>query len=127
MDLSTRYLGLELPNPLIAGASPLADDGRQGVLDLASLAGIVEDIGHGRRPAQTLVKLTDGQQPGVGSDQPAVGIGDDDFTGEEIEGKLFSTVCHAKASLPCWLRDSITRILQGFGGPCYAQPVNLRE
>jgi dihydroorotate dehydrogenase (fumarate) len=26
MDLSTRYLGLTLPHPLIAGASPLADD-----------------------------------------------------------------------------------------------------
>ena len=26
MDLSTRYLGLTLPHPLVAGASPLADD-----------------------------------------------------------------------------------------------------
>ena len=26
MDVSTRYLGLELPNPIICGASPLADD-----------------------------------------------------------------------------------------------------
>ncbi|HET7745942.1 MAG TPA: dihydroorotate dehydrogenase-like protein, partial [Vicinamibacteria bacterium] len=26
MDLSTQYLGLKLPNPFVAGASPLADD-----------------------------------------------------------------------------------------------------
>ena len=26
MDLSTQYLGLTLPHPLVAGASPLADD-----------------------------------------------------------------------------------------------------
>ena len=26
MDLSTEYLGLKLPHPLVAGASPLADD-----------------------------------------------------------------------------------------------------
>jgi len=26
MDLSTRYLGLDLPNPFVVGASPLADD-----------------------------------------------------------------------------------------------------
>ena len=25
MDLSTRWLGLELPHPFVAGASPLAD------------------------------------------------------------------------------------------------------
>ena len=26
MDLSTKYLGLTLPHPLVAGASPLSDD-----------------------------------------------------------------------------------------------------
>ena len=26
MDLTTRYLGLELSNPIVAGASPLATD-----------------------------------------------------------------------------------------------------
>ena len=26
MDLSTEYLGIKLPHPLVAGASPLADD-----------------------------------------------------------------------------------------------------
>jgi hypothetical protein len=65
------------------------------------LAGVVEDAGDGRGPAEPLVELAQGQQAGVGADEPAVKIGDDGFTRVEVEGKLCSTVCHAKASLPC--------------------------
>ena len=42
MDLSTRYLGLELRNPLVASASPLANtaDGVRALAD-AGVAAVV--------------------------------------------------------------------------------------
>ena len=67
-----------------------------------------------------------GQQPGVGSDEPAAEIGDDGLAPVEIEGRPCSTVRRAKAPLPCWLRGSMPRILQGFGGLCHAQTVKTR-
>jgi len=95
--------------------------------DLAGLAEVAKDIGHRRAPAEPLVELSDGQQAGVGADEPALKIRDDGLPRVEVEGKLFSTVCHPKASLPCVLQDLITRILQGFGGLCYAQMLSNRE
>jgi hypothetical protein len=64
----------------------------------------LDDLGHGRGPSESLVELADGQEAGVGADESATKIGDDGFTGVEVEGTLCSTVCHAKASLPCGLR-----------------------
>ena len=89
---------------LVAGdqrEEPLADEGRQVMGDLAALPDIVEHVGDGGRPPETLVELAQGQQAGVRCDEPAVKIGDDGLSAVEVEGKLFSTVCHAKASLPC--------------------------
>ena len=41
MDLSTKYLGLDLKHPLIAGASPLPDDlGKVRALEDAGIAAI---------------------------------------------------------------------------------------
>jgi len=83
---------------------PLADDRRQNVLDLAALAVVVENLGDGGRPPEAMVQLADGQQSGVGADEPAVKIRDDGFTPKEVEGKLCWTGCHTKASLPHGLR-----------------------
>ena len=79
---------------------PLADKRQQVVADLGGLSVVFEDVCHGGRVAEALVELADGQQAGVGADEPAVEIRDDVFTRVEVEGKLCGTNCHAKASLP---------------------------
>ena len=83
--------------------------------------------GHDLGPSEPLIELADGQQASVGADEPAVRIGDDGFTRVEVEVKLLSTVCHARAPLPRGSQASRARILQGFGGLCYAQTARIHE
>ena len=115
---------------LVAGEEaeePLADNSQQRVIHLAGLTRIAEKVGHGLGPSEPLIELADGQQAGVGTDEPAAKIGDDGFTRVKIEGELLSAVCHAEAPLPCGSQASRTSILRGFGGLCYAQTVRIHE
>jgi len=88
---------------------PLPDQGQQVVIDLGGLSRVPEQLGHGGRPAEALIQLTERHQAGVGTDEPAVEIGDDGLSPAEVEGKLLWRVCQAKASLP--------RMVAGFQHP----------
>ena len=68
MNLATRYLGLELRNPLIVGASPLCDD--------VTMARRLEDAG-----AAALVMRSLFQEQLTGGDRPALATRSDEAAG----------------------------------------------
>ena len=65
MDLSTRYLGLELPNPLVCGASPLGWD--------LGLVRRLEDAGAAAIVLPSLFEEQIESRPAVASPHPGFG------------------------------------------------------